>query len=304
MKKSLILFLFIFITFISVFFINTDVNAAYVDFLSGSITNKTQGRYLQKELNLAVKSQISTTGNIGPLTRAAIREFQTIYGLQVDGIVGSITRKYLNIVYGANRVIVSSNWVNIRDKAGFSSNVVGYAQRGEIHRVYGTVKANNRIWYKIYYKGKVAYISENVVRKSFVEIDIVSQTLRVYKDTALVLDTPITTGRLDGINNTTKGYFKVENMYTYNNYDKYHKYYWIGFEMYKGQGIHDSHWRGDTPNLSYYGGKVYKNLNANPGNKTSGSHGCVNVPISKMRILFQLVSQMESQTPGTPIYVH
>ena len=120
-----------------------------------------------------------------------------------------------------------------------------------------------------------------------------------------MLDTPITTGRLDGDNNTTKGFFPIVNMYQYPHTEK-KKDYWIGFDSYVGLGIHDSPWRGNTQNFNYYGGKVYKNLDPDyeAGDPETGSHGCVNVPRPKMKIMFQTIKPLYDSGVTFVVYSH
>jgi lipoprotein-anchoring transpeptidase ErfK/SrfK len=52
--------------------------------------------------------------------------------------------------------------------------------------------------------------------------------------------------------------------------------------VYKGVGIHDASWR------SSFGGEIYK---------TSGSHGCINVPTDVMPTIYNSVPK------GTPVII-
>ena len=308
LKISFIL-LFILITGI-VLNIHTS-KAANIDLVSKTINpsgtyDNIQARYLQKELNCVIGSQIDTTGIVGTKTITAIKNFQRAYGLTVDGIVGPATRAKLNEAYKANKLIVCGNTVNVRDKAGFNSNVLGQVKKGDILTVYGSTTVSGKLWYKIWYQSGFAYITADskYVRVDFVEIDIVSQTIRVYKNKVLLVDSQITTGRADGKNNTAPGYFTIVEK-GHDTSPNAHMEYWIGFDGYRGNGIHDASWRGTTPNFNYFGGKVYKNLNYPAGNENSGSHGCVNVPPTKMDIIYPIVDACEKANPGqTIIFVH
>ena len=57
--------------------------------------------------------------------------------------------------------------------------------------------------------------------------------------------------------------------------------YWIAFKGHSF-GFHDASWR------SKFGGTIYK---------TNGSHGCVNMPYSKVKQLYNMVAI------GIPVYI-
>ena len=120
---------------------------------------------------------------------------------------------------------------------------------------------------------------------TYIEISIAQQHLWFYEDNVLVLDTDVVTGNNDGSHNTPTGHFAIDSRATdttltgpgYSSFVNY----WMGF--YGGCGIHDSSWR------SSYGGSIYQ------GN---GSHGCVNTPYSKVKIIYERTDW------GTPVIVY
>ena len=105
----------------------------------------------------------------------------------------------------------------------------------------------------------------NDIGDSYVEIDFLKQTLYVYKDGKLELETPIVSGNMSRNYKTPGGLFSIDNRV----YDTYlvgptwnlHVNVWMGFNG--SIGIHDAPWRAE------YGGDIYT---------YNGSHGCVNVP--------------------------
>ena len=119
-------------------------------------------------------------------------------------------------------------------------------------------------------------------KNPYVVVSISSQTLRYYEYDRLVLTSSVVTG----VNNKTpRGTFRVLNKATDiklkgEDYESF-VHYWIAF---KGSsfGFHDASWR------SNFGGKIYK---------TSGSHGCVNMPYSKVKRLYNMIDI------GTPVYI-
>jgi len=119
---------------------------------------------------------------------------------------------------------------------------------------------------------------------SYVEISITGQTLWVYIDGQQVVTTPITSGTA-GSHDTPTGVYAI----TYKTKDAVLQgedyaspvSYWVPFNG--DIGIHDASWR------SNYGGSVYL---------TSGSHGCINTPVSVMGTVYANVYT------GMPVIVY
>lgn len=124
----------------------------------------------------------------------------------------------------------------------------------------------------------------NVKKKKnpYIIVSISKQTLEYYEYDKLVLFSNIVTG----INNKTPvGNFKVLNKATKiilkgADYESFVNF-WIAFKGHSF-GFHDASWR------SKFGGTIYK---------TNGSHGCVNMPYSKVKQLYNMVAI------GTPVYI-
>ncbi len=156
-------------------------------------------------------------------------------------------------------------------------NNLDLTKKGKYEIIFKVADSSNNV--------RVDKISVEVVEKEkdpHVEISISQQKLRYYEYGNLVLESDIVTG----INNKTPtGTFKVINK-ARNIYLKGSDYlnfvsYWVNFKdnLY---GLHDASWR------SRFGGNIYK---------TNGSHGCVNIPKSKMKELFNFIEI------GTPINI-
>lgn len=119
-------------------------------------------------------------------------------------------------------------------------------------------------------------------KNPYVVVSISKQTLKYYEYGQLVLSSNVVTG-ING--KTPTGTFKVLNKATNiilkgKDYESFVNY-WIAF---KGVafGFHDASWR------SKFGGNIYK---------YNGSHGCVNMPYSKVKQLYNMISI------GTPVYI-
>ena len=118
---------------------------------------------------------------------------------------------------------------------------------------------------------------------TYVEVDLTGQHVYMTKDGAVVWDAPCVTGNVSKNYTTPPGIFPL----TYKEKDRVlrgpkqadgsYEYetpvsYWMPFNG--GIGLHDANWRGS------FGGSIYK---------TSGSHGCINLPPSKVPALYEMV---------------
>ncbi|MCR4690914.1 MAG: L,D-transpeptidase/peptidoglycan binding protein [Lachnospiraceae bacterium] len=120
------------------------------------------------------------------------------------------------------------------------------------------------------------------IGRTYIEVDMTNQHLYYYQNGRLALDTDVVTG------NTSLGHGTPERVAYIQckqrdrilrgpDYESF-VHYWM--QVYNGIGIHDANWRGK------FGGTIYKH---------SGSHGCVNTPIAKVKELYSMVEE------GTPV---
>lgn len=160
---------------------------------------------------------------------------------------------------------------------------------------YEKVKLINKCngWDYVKYNDKKGYIKDKNIKKilqEFIDVDISEQKLRYYNpDGKIILKSDVVTGT-DSIERrrTNVGCFKIEYK-TVNATLKGPGYasdvnYWMPFNINEGEGLHDADgWR------SAYGGNIYK---------TNGSHGCVNLPLSTAKKIY------EKSEVGTKVLVH
>lgn len=112
---------------------------------------------------------------------------------------------------------------------------------------------------------------------NYVEIDLSSQTLWVYKNSQRVVTTPLVSGNVNSGHWTGGGVFSIYDLDTdcwlVGSTWRQYVYYWIGFNG--SIGVHDAPWR------DVFGGSIYQ---------YNGSHGCVNVPLDAARQVYNNVS--------------
>lgn len=115
-----------------------------------------------------------------------------------------------------------------------------------------------------------------------IEISISKQKLTYYEEGAAVLTSDVVTGIHAGTPlGTYKVLKKVRNATLKGEDYETPVQYWIAF-LGSSYGIHDAYWRTE------FGGNIYL---------YNGSHGCVNMPLSKVRELYEMVEI------GTPVYI-
>lgn len=127
------------------------------------------------------------------------------------------------------------------------------------------------------YRSKGAKKGADDVGTSYVEIDLTNQHLYLYQNGKLVLETDFVSG------NMSKGYVTPGGLYalTYKTKnavlrgDDYETpvNYWMPFNG--NIGMHDATWRAN------FGGDIYL---------TNGSHGCINLPLSAAKEIYEYVS--------------
>ena len=127
--------------------------------------------------------------------------------------------------------------------------------------------------------------------KTYIDVDISYQVVEMYIDGETVFRTPCVTGcRATGTLTDTGTYYilnQVRNVVLRGDNADGTEYespvkYWLGIN-YAGEGFHDANWR------SSFGGSIWIR---------NGSHGCINIPPSRMPELYSLAEI------GMPVVVH
>lgn len=135
------------------------------------------------------------------------------------------------------------------------------------------------------YHAQAAQYGENDIGDSYVEMDLTSQHLWVYKDGQMVEETDFVSGNVSRGYSTPVGVYGItykERNTTLRGANYASKVsFWMPFNG--NVGMHDASWR------SSFGANIYL---------TNGSHGCVNLPSKKAEIIYGYVEQ------GEPVIVY
>lgn len=200
---------------------------------------------------------------------------------KVRSYINSIAKIYNT--YGKTRDFVDHDGKVIEVNGGDYGWLINRAD--EVEHLVSTIKEGKDATIEPIYSQSAKSRAKNDIGDSYVEIDLTSQHVWVYENGKLCVDTDCVTGNSSQGHDTPSGIFQI----TYKeknatlvgeNYSS-NVTYWMPF--YYNVGLHDATWR------SSFGGNIYK---------TSGSHGCVNLPYSAAKKIYQYIEK------GTPVVVY
>ena len=135
------------------------------------------------------------------------------------------------------------------------------------------------------YKQTEVSEENNGIGYTYVDVNLSMQTLSYVRDGVEMMQSEFVSGNTSTGHGTPTGIYSVQIKATEYTMVKYNAFvhYWMNFYPAEGVGFHDATWRGS------FGGNIYK---------YSGSHGCINMPLSEAKELYNLISY------GTPVLVH
>lgn len=161
---------------------------------------------------------------------------------------------------------------------------------GEKEQILEDLAAGEDVTREIVYAQTANSHGDNDYGNSYVEINLTAQHLFLYKNGTLVVESDFVSGNLSNGNASPTGAYGItytEKNATLNgaNYSTPVSY-WMPFAG--NVGMHDATWR------SSFGGSIYKR---------SGSHGCINLPLSAAKTIFENVAAnypvLVYELPGT-----
>lgn len=158
-------------------------------------------------------------------------------------------------------------------------------KEGEKEQILKDIKSGQSVSRELVYSQRANSHGDNDYGDTYVEINLAKQHLFFYKNGSLLIDTDFVSGNQSKRYDTPVGVYGI----TYKERNatlKGENYatpvdYWMPFC--NNVGMHDADWR------SSFGGKIYK---------TNGSHGCVNLPPSAARTIFENIEE------GDPVLVY
>lgn len=195
--------------------------------------------------------------------------------------VNELAKNYDSV--GKERTFKTTNGDEVKISGGSYGWLVN--NQKETEELLNIIRAGETVEREPVYRQKAAVHDADDIANTYVEVSIGSQHVWYYKDGNLVLSTDCVTGNTSLGRGTHTGVYYVK----YKDKDTVLKgadyetpvSFWMPFNG--GEGLHDATWRGA------FGGSIYRG---------SGSHGCVNLPYSAAKTLYQNVS------PGDPVVVY
>ncbi|NLJ40508.1 MAG: L,D-transpeptidase, partial [Clostridiales bacterium] len=155
----------------------------------------------------------------------------------------------------------------------------------EVSELIELIIAGEQVKKEPVYHQRAQQYGEDDIGDTYVEVNLTAQHLFFYKEGKLILDTDFVSGNLSKNYGTPTGTFGIqykERNATLRGEDYTTPVdYWMPF--YRGVGFHDASWRKE------FGKDIYK---------TRGSHGCINMPPKKARIMYENIS------PGVAVIVY
>lgn len=235
-------------------------------------------RYLDISLSLIFEAPgvTKTTETLSKSTLASFVEIDSNFAVTLDTAAIRDYAKQMSNRHGGNRtkgqfITTHGTTVN-RTVEYYGATVDEQALYDDLLRSLEQFRSGSI--YVLYQSAETASLPYG---GNYVEIDLSSQTLWVYKNGQRVVTTPMVSGNVNSGHWTGGGVFSIYDLDTdcwlvgpgWRDY----VYYWIGFNG--NIGIHDATWRDD------FGGSIYQ---------YNGSHGCINLPLDAARKVYNNVS--------------
>lgn len=199
---------------------------------------------------------------------------------QVEAYVQSLAKKY-NTAY-TNRTLKTTYGTEVTVSGPYGWRINQSVEAAALAEIIASGESQER---EPVYSQTAASHDGNDYGNTYVEANLTAQHLYYYVDGALVVESDFVSG------NESKGMGTPTGLYplTYKqrnatlNGEGYSTpvSYWMPFNG--GVGLHDASWR------SSFGGSIYK---------TSGSHGCINLPSSVAKKIYENISA------GTPVFCY
>lgn len=222
------------------------------------------------------------------LDGSIIKDWLIIDGSEVD-LDPELVREYVNGLarkydtWGKKREFQTTNGEVITITEGAYGWWMNRAD--ETQELIEQIKSGNSGERTPVYRAEAAQYGDDDIGDSYVEIDLTSQHLWVYKDGEMVEESDFVSGNVSKGYNTPVGVYGI----TYKERDATlrgatyasHVDYWMPFNG--NVGMHDASWR------SSFGENIYL---------TNGSHGCVNLPPKKAEVIYGYVEK------GEPVIVY
>lgn len=187
--------------------------------------------------------------------------------------------------FGKSKHLITTSGEEVNVACGSYGWQIAY--QGEIDAIMADITAGQNVTRDFTYLYTANSHGENDYGNNYVEVNLTDQMVYVYKNGELAVETKCVSGNISAGHGTHVGAYPIaykakDATLRGQDYESHVKY-WMPFNM--GEGLHDASWR------SSFGGEIFT---------TGGSHGCVNLPTSAAKQVFENV---EAGWPVLVFYV-
>ncbi len=193
---------------------------------------------------------------------------------KVEAYVAELRKKYDTIF--RNRTFMTSYGKEVTIVGGDYGWWMDYEQEAiELAEMIENGESGERT--PVYFQTAASYETPDY-GNTYVEINLTAQHLFLYKDGEKILESDFVSGNASRGYDTPAGAYSItykqrDATLTGENY-RTPVSYWMPFN--RNIGMHDANWRGS------FGGNIYK---------TNGSHGCINLPPSKAKTIYETIEK-------------
>lgn len=201
---------------------------------------------------------------------------------EIEKYVQSLASKYNT--YADVRSFKTSSGDTIEIGGGDYGWIVNKTEEAE--QIKADMEAGEAVKREPVYSQRAFVEEKDDIGNTYIEIDYTKQHLWYYKDGALVVESDIVSGNISLNSGSPDGVFKIvykdsPAVLKGEDYESNVNYF-MPFAY--NVGVHDASWRNGK-----FGGEIYK---------TSGSHGCINVPLEVAQTIY------ENAKVGTPVVAY
>lgn len=178
--------------------------------------------------------------------------------------------------YGKNRFFITNDGREKELRSGAYGWKIDQVQ--ECKELISMIEKGEKVTREPVYLSVAAHRGLDDIGEDYIEIDLSLQRLYLYYNKQIVLESDIVSGNVSELNATPSGVYgisyRTKNAILRGDTWETHVNYWIPFNG--GIGLHDATWRKE------FGKDIYL---------ANGSHGCINLPYSSAKEIYQYVYQ-------------
>lgn len=190
---------------------------------------------------------------------------------------------YYYTTFSSTRDFIRHDGKTIQVRGGDYGWIINRSK--EVEELYALIESGKSVTREPVYSQTAKSRNKNDIGNTYVEVNLKKQHLWLFVNGEQIMDSSFVSGNTSRNYDTPSGIYAItykERDATLTGQDYSSPVsYWMPFN--KNIGFHDASWRKE------FGGKIYK---------TNGSHGCINMPPKKAKLLYSNIEK------GTPVVIY